>query len=128
MKFGETKAPLSVVRLTNLLMERVKHLKLFRDTFYFYDIERAIYQSRTELQVLIGCVIENLSCEHYSSFNFINKVINQLKASSNSYMGSPKIDKRFIVFTNGVLDLHTRELLSYSPEYFVVSRLPFDYD
>ena len=60
------------------------------------------------------------------SMNLINDVMEQLKITvifDNWYEG-----KDLLLFTNGILDVHTRQLLPFKKDLYMTQQLPYNYD
>lgn len=60
------------------------------------------------------------------SMNLINDVMEQLKISvifDDWYEG-----KDLLLFTNGILNLHTKELMPFNRDLYITQQLPYEYD
>lgn len=134
LKENGSKKSIGHTRVTSLLLKHssLKYLKVFMrtDSYYYYDpsIGIYVYLQPNEFPILVSRVLSLLENDNYVSYLFVSKVVNQLKLSEISHLGCPQFDKNYLAFTNGILDLETRTLKSFSPDYFITSRLPFEYD
>lgn len=62
--------------------------------------------------------------------NMLNNVSNMLFATNERVHNKTELNacERYINFTNGLLDIHTRELVPHDPEVFSTIQFPFDYE
>lgn len=125
---------LSSLIMAKLLIEHscLKYLKCYpkNDSYFLYDDQIGIYREleNSEVQLILSKVLSFIGNEEYEHFNYVAKVLAQLKLGPNSYLGAPQFTKGVIVFENGVLELRSFQLSEHSPDIFSITRLPFSFD
>jgi len=98
-------------------------------SFYIYEHRSPgvwSYLSDVEMKGSIKDKLEHVSLPSGYCMNTINDVMEQLRISTiheEWYEGND-----FLLFTNGILDVATRELLPFDKEMYMTQQLPYDYD
>ena len=100
--------------------------------FYIYEYRNpGVWSSLSDVEMK-GSVkdkldfIRDTALPRGYSMNMINDVMEQLRISTihdDWYEGN-----EYLLFTNGILDVKTRELLPFDQEMFMTQQLPYDYD
>lgn len=101
-------------------------------SFYIYEHRSpGVWSSLSDVEMK-GCVKDKLdflrdgALPRGYSMNMINDVMEQLRISTihdEWYEGN-----EYLLFTNGILDVNTRELLPFDQEMYMTQQLPYDYD
>lgn len=119
--------------MTKLLREKtfLKYTRIypsFRE-FYIYDFNEGIYIKYDEegFRAMIGKVFTYLGIE--ADYTLISKLTNNFKVGPLTQPNSEVLlDDSKICFNNGVLDINTSEFHPHSTEWFIISKLYFNYD
>ena len=100
--------------------------------FYIYEHRSpGVWSSLSDVEMK-GCIKDKLDflrdmvLPRGYSMNMINDVMEQLRISTihdEWYEGN-----EYLLFTNGILDVNTRELLPFDQEMYITQQLPYDYD
>jgi len=100
--------------------------------FYIYQHRSpGVWSSLSDVEMK-GCIKDKLDLLRATalprgySMNMINDVMEQLRISTihdDWYEGN-----KYLLFTNGILDINTRELLPFDQEMHMTQQLPYDYD
>ncbi len=102
-----------------------------QNSFFLYEKKRGLWrqlsdaETKGDIKNKFEAVKEALLPSGYS-MNLINDVMEQLKISTifdDWYEG-----KDLLLFTNGILDLATRDLRPFNRELYITQQLPYDYD
>ena len=103
-----------------------------RDAFFYYGyVSPGLWSQLTdnEMRGVIRDKLESmrkgLVPDGYS-MRLINDVIDQFRISI--YFDDWYESNDLLLFTNGILDVDTRELLPFSRELYITQQLPYDYD
>ena len=126
----------SADKVTNVVLEMYKGNLVFslkHNQFFMYEREGAgLWSPITKIE-MTGDLREKLTlvktkAKIIEGFNtkLINDVHDQLQSAlyfKEWYEGS-----RYLLFTNGVLDIETRELLPFSRELYLTQQQPYAYD
>lgn len=124
----------SAVQAAKLLLHHssLKNLRLSpkSSSYFFYEEELGYYKTLqpNEALMLVGKVLSLLEHEVYESVPYASRVFSQLRQGQNSDFGSPHFARNILIFKNGALNLETGEFGSFSPKYFTVSGLSYNYD
>jgi phage/plasmid-associated DNA primase len=130
---GKTRNPSSDV-VTDWLLEMYSGNLVFSQPhgqFYFYEKEsKGLWSPLTKVEMM-GDIRAKLKALGNSlpkgfSSNLMNDVYMQLQALlpfDDWYDG-----KEYLLFTNGVLDIDTRELLPFGRQLYFLQQMPYDYD
>lgn len=123
----------SITTITKLFREKtfLGHTRIYPSTkeFFIYNYEEGIYIKFDEegFKAMVGKVFTHLDLE--ADYTLITKITNNFKVGPLTYPESiVYIDEVHICFDNGVLNLKTGEFSPHSPQWFIVSKLYFDYN
>lgn len=126
--------PSSDVVTDILLQQYGENLKYSEQqgSFYIYEYRSPGLWSHVSDTEMKGSIkdqlerIKNKNLPNGYSMNLINDVMEQLRISTihdDWYEGN-----RYLLFTNGILDVQSRELLPFDRERFMSQQLPYNYD
>jgi P4 family phage/plasmid primase-like protien len=100
--------------------------------FFLYNKRKGLWEVMTRVEML-GDVREKLKIlvateEKFTGFstNLMNDIYTQLQSIvpfDEWYDGS-----EYLLFTNGVLDVETRELLPFTKDLYMTQQMPYEYD
>ena len=98
-------------------------------SFYIYEYRSSglwSHLSDVEMKGSVKDKLEIVNLPRGYGMNTINDVMEQLRVSTiheEWYEGN-----EFLLFTNGILDVKTRQLLEFDQEMYMTQQLPYDYD
>jgi putative DNA primase/helicase len=118
-------------------------LRRWREDYYSWKEGRYIKTSNDTVRVNLTAYLQELTQDifHYQSRvvritkNLVNNVMINIEpcihiketCELNSFL-SGKADGNYLCLENGLLNLDTRELIAHTPDYFTITKLPFNYD
>ena len=128
-----TKKLLSNLELTILMTEKtlLKDSIIFpsMNEYYLYDPNQGIYLKYDEVgyRILIGGILDKFSIT--PDFRQVSSICNNFKVGKKSKTNNvhTNLKNDMICFTNCVLNLSTRISEPHSPNYFLITRLEFEY-
>ena len=125
------KSPLSLVD-SLLTKTDLRFLKSFVTPrlYYLYHKREGCYHelSREDLMLLVKNLLE-LSTRVRISINVVESVLKELTFDvKTSQAGYPSFSNSHVVFSNGVIDLQTREFFGFTPQVFCLNKVSFPYD
>lgn len=100
--------------------------------FYIYEYRNpGVWSSLSDVEMKGSVkdkldIIRETALPRGYSMNMINDVMEQLRISTihdDWYEGN-----EYLLFTNGILDVKTRDLLPFDQEMYMTQQLPYDYD
>jgi len=103
------------------------------DLMYMYYPSLGYYReiNSHQLGMWIHSMLKDLNLHTYLSTNYIKSVVSDLKYNVNmiDHMDEEPISSlNYLVFDNGTLNLHTGELMKWTPNIFVTSGLHYSYN
>jgi len=100
--------------------------------FYIYEHRTpGVWSALSEVEMK-GCIKDKLDFLRATALprgygiKMINDVMEQLRIST--LHDDWYEDNKYLLFTNGILDVQTRELLPFDEELYMTQQLPYDYD
>lgn len=119
--------------IANLLIEKtdLNCLKIFPtpQIILIYSPTEGYYVSlkREDLRLIIRRILLSYtSC--LISVKSLDAIVKELYCSDVSFVGMPRSQKRYVALNNGVFDLSIKKFFSFSPSFFVTSKLSYDYN
>lgn len=112
----------------DILRERtiLLHSKSFPkvDQTYIYDPRIGIYKeyATNELTLIITRIMEISLIP--ASMHQIKQMVDFIKYYLNADLGFPKIDTEHLAFENGLFNINTGQLTDWTPDIFLISRMP----
>lgn len=110
----------------------LKHLKFFptMDAAYYYITGKGYYKTLNPAGVLllINRVLELFEDNHVKTPSFAQRTYKYLKYSTLASFDDPVFTRDHLCLQNGILDLSNLELKPFSPDYFLISQLPYDWN
>ncbi len=97
--------------------------------YFVYDDSEGIYIKYDEdgFRSIVGTIFYKLNVE--PDYYVISRICNHFKVGPLSVkQNNVEVNLDLICFKNGVLRLSTGEFSGFSPKYFLISKLKFDYD
>jgi phage/plasmid-associated DNA primase len=129
---GNKRGP-STSEIVDVLLSKYKGGVLYslpHNQFFIYDTRRNVWSPFTKIETL-GKIRHDLTMlgdflkKGFTS-NMMNDVFIQLQAAlafSEWYDGTD-----YLLFTNGILNVETRELLPFNREMYMTQQMPYEYD
>ena len=92
--------------------------------FWVYDEDSGLWKPEAE------DFLENILRKEYeySKSNFINEVIKDVRSLSWKPKGFKETPKHIIPLNNGVYDLKEKKFKPHSPDYYLMSKIPWNYN
>jgi P4 family phage/plasmid primase-like protien len=101
--------------------------------FFLYDQRKGLWEPLTKVEMLGSLreklktlvTVENDKFKGFST-NLMNDIYSQLQSIipfDEWYDGS-----RYLLFTNGVLDVETKDLMEFQRDLYLTQQMPYDYD
>jgi P4 family phage/plasmid primase-like protien len=121
------KEKVSIPKVVNYLMMKYDFKTVFgkkEESIYFY--EKGIYNLRGK--EIIKTETERLLQERCGT-SIVNEVLEKIKRKTAiNQENFDEIPINFICLQNGVLDLETKELLTFNPKHYFKHKIPIKYD
>ena len=121
--------------IANVLIQHYKGNLRFSQVqgcFLLYEYKsKGLWSALTDLEIKgevrdrLGQIKEELLPKGFS-MNLVNDVLEQLRITL--IFDEWYEDNDYLLFTNGILELETRELLPFDREMYITQQLPYDYD
>ncbi len=109
------------------LWENGRYRKVSKDTVrvkltdYLKKWARGIFTSQHRVIRITTNFVKNVT------INIDPEIHIKENCQLNSFLNSPN-DGHYLCLENGLLNLDTRELIAHTPDYFTITKLPFNYD
>ena len=123
------------IEASKLLIQHsdLKYCKFFPKSglIYLYQSSVGVYKRVThkELKIYISSVFESMQIVEMQTNVYVNAVYKNLELRASLVVtGDVTFDTGFMVFQNGLLNMKTLKLGSWSPDVFMDSFLPFKYE
>lgn len=111
----------------------LKNIKYFPKTgeYFLYNPNEGIYLLITpqEFSSLMGNLIMTSPLKgKVDSISYAERAIQTIKATDSAYLGVPELDWDYLVLSNGLLNVKTKEFKKYTPQVFQTSKVEYPYD
>lgn len=117
---GSGKVGLAIRAISDALVK--SNIRMFSSRFYFFNGQ--IYEPLNKLDGIIMNVLNRIDETGKMSGRHASITSGVWKSVS---MNELNVDNNLICFRNCVLNMHTEEVMPFSPDYHVISRLDYDY-
>jgi putative DNA primase/helicase len=117
----------------SMLLEKDSCFKLLRvfprlNKFYLFNIDCGIYNefNSNEMKFLINTLLRELPIE--TTITHVTQILQYFSCGLLCSTGLPQFDQHVIVFQNGTFDFRSGQFRPWSPEDFVIGKVPYAYD
>ncbi len=120
------KEKVSIPKVTDYLLSKFSFKTIFGkkdETVYIYN--NGIYEQRGK--EIIKTEVENI-LKNRSSTQVVNEIYEKIKRSTAiNYDKFQEIPIDLVCLNNGILNLKTKELISFNPKYYFKTKIPIDF-
>jgi P4 family phage/plasmid primase-like protien len=110
-----------------------KFLRMFPKSgmIFFYSEKKGYYMpmEQPELKVYLKLVLKKFNCEELKDYRYIDSIYRNLMIEGDICEdGEVRFDRGYVSFKNGILNLKTTLFQNHTPEVFLSTGLPYNYD